>query len=955
LVNHQEPLVYNAETGNWQNPSAYPGPGGEPVGVAITAPDGSVVTLDCSQGTAQLTVTDPDGNTRITSGQQGDGTYTTVDADGVAPKPPSTPTVVGAINGVFVVWNGLMDDSSAPLSDFKWVEVHVSPTSGFTPSSATLQGHLNLNGGAYAVGNLTPGTTYYAALVADNTSGVSSTPSTEASAVAQSVPSNIPDGTITAAQVDFTARQIGGVTTTISATEPSSPNAGDLWINTSNGNQLEQYNGTSWTAVSWTASSVLTAGSVTAALLSGSVTARALGGITTTIASSAPASPNAGDIWLNSSNGYQINQYSGTAWVAVSFNATDVISAGTIQGSLIEAATITGSLIAAGTITAANIAANTITASQIASGTITATQIAAGTITSSQIAAGTIQASNIAAGVITGSLIAAGTITAANIDSGTITATQIASGTITASLLAAGIVVAGIVNGTTITGASIVADGTAGEVLVYSGSPAAGNLIGSWSGTAGVDSEGNAYPQGLWVNVGQILASSVETDTLTANPGPILLYGNPSTVVVNLTGSGNWSVPAGLSVAKVECWGASGGTAGAGSTSGAGGAGAGAYSCEPELAVTGGGTCAYACGAAGSNSGTDGGTTTFAGTSVTVTASGGDGVTSGTPAGGDGGPASSNTVSFPGGDGGDGEGTAGAGGGSSAGPLSAGNAGSPSNGTVGGAGGGAPSGGGAGGAGGGVGAVGHAGMSPGGAPGGAGKGESTGTAGTAGAIRVTYTPSGSTELVASLAATAGTDPNTGDSYPGPGLGLAAVGTPAALSGWAAAYATSLDNLAFVSGSDGNSYGTGTMRLQISGTQTISSTTAEVIAGSVSGTLEAAVTEGTYRIRAQVGVKDSTAVAPTIAFHGPAVNANLCGSFLKWYSVSGDSVSPQGFNNSSLPSLTGPSMVANDFYVFEADLTVEFTADGTLSLQASTGTSGDDYVISYGFMDISPCG
>jgi len=83
------------------------------------------------------------------------------------------------------------------------------------------------------------------------------------------------------------------------------------------------------------------------------------------------------------------------------------------------------------------------------------------------------------------------------IQAGSITATQIAANTITASQIAAGIVLAGIVNGTTIQGATLIAYGTTGEILVYSGAPASGNLIGSWSGQAGSDSQGNAYPAGL--------------------------------------------------------------------------------------------------------------------------------------------------------------------------------------------------------------------------------------------------------------------------------------------------------------------------------------------------------------------------------------------------------------------------------------------------------------------------
>lgn len=95
--------------------------------------------------------------------------------------------------------------------------------------------------------------------------------------------------------------------------------------------------------------------------------------------------------------------------------------------------------------------------------------------------------------------IAANAITTGLIAAGAVTATQIAANTITAAQLAAGIVYAGIVDATTITGATLIADGTSGEILVYSGTPAAGNLIGSWSGAAGTDSHGNAYPAGLKV------------------------------------------------------------------------------------------------------------------------------------------------------------------------------------------------------------------------------------------------------------------------------------------------------------------------------------------------------------------------------------------------------------------------------------------------------------------------
>lgn len=173
-------------------------------------------------------------------------------------------------------------------------------------------------------------------------------------------------------------------------------------------------------------------------------------GISTYIASTAPTGTIVtGSLWIDTATGNAIYVYSGSAWVLYQFG--------------------TGS-IAANSISASQIVANTITAGQIASGTITATQI------------------NASAG-ITGSQIAANTIVAGNIAANTITAAQLHSG----------IVYATIVDGTTITGAQLIAYGSTGEVLVYSATPASGNLIGSWSANSGTDGNSNAYKQGLWI------------------------------------------------------------------------------------------------------------------------------------------------------------------------------------------------------------------------------------------------------------------------------------------------------------------------------------------------------------------------------------------------------------------------------------------------------------------------
>jgi len=158
-----------------------------------------------------------------------------------------------------------------------------------------------------------------------------------------------------------------------------------------------------------------------------------------------------------------------------------------------------------------------------------------------------------------------------------ITAAQIQAETITASLLAAGIVIAGAVDATTITGASLVAAGSSGEFLAYSGTPAAGNLEVSISATAGPDGRGNNYKQGLWVydtggnsmgfvpggaSAASQLALSTGNGTPTPPAGAAALYGAGSGTVqivdgadLQTYGAGRRSVVSGTgTVANTGVW-----------------------------------------------------------------------------------------------------------------------------------------------------------------------------------------------------------------------------------------------------------------------------------------------------------------------------------------------------------------------------------------------------------------
>jgi len=84
----------------------------------------------------------------------------------VAPAPglfiaPSAPTLIGSVQGINVVWNGLNSAGDLWPSDTSYVEVHMSTAgTSFTPDASTLKGRLVRPGGL-AVTGLTSGVTYH--------------------------------------------------------------------------------------------------------------------------------------------------------------------------------------------------------------------------------------------------------------------------------------------------------------------------------------------------------------------------------------------------------------------------------------------------------------------------------------------------------------------------------------------------------------------------------------------------------------------------------------------------------------------------------------------------------------------------------------------------------------------------------------------------------------------------
>lgn len=277
------------------------------------------------------------------------------------------------------------------------------------------------------------------------------------------------------------------------------------------------------------------------------------------------------------------------------------------------------------------------------------------------------------------------------------------------------------------------------------------------------------------IGASHIVGSTIDTTDIVVDNagGTILVYAlsGQTITTINATGAGTFSVPAGVTELKVECYGAGGGGqggAGVGTFGGLGGAG-GEYAAENHYVVTPLANLSYVNGTGGTGGvapGGQGATGTNTSFDGTVIAHGGSGTFGSFQV--QGGHGSTNSIHFNGGSNSNGGGgqQSGSGGGGSAGSNHNGNAGGVAVGpTTPGAGGFAGGGGAGGGGNGGINtANGAAGGAPGGAGGGGGgsTGGHAGGAGANGRIRITY--GGTRTLIGSIAGIAGTD-IYGNAYP----------------------------------------------------------------------------------------------------------------------------------------------------------------------------------------------
>lgn len=237
---------------------------------------------------------------------------------------PSTPTLLGSVQGINVLWDGLNSAGEIWPYDTAWVEIHMSTAgTAFTPGTATLKGRLT-RPGSYFVGGLTAGTAYYFRLRGADPAGNVTDPSDAASGqTGLTTSGDYGTATIGTGAVSFNARTIGGVTNTVGSATPANPLEGDIWLDTSPGTAIihKVYNGGVWVTNAWGSASIA-AGQITALqIAAGAVTAGAI--------------------------------------------AADAITGKTITGG-----TITGSYISGGTIAGGYISGGTMNAGFISGGTI---------------------------------------------------------------------------------------------------------------------------------------------------------------------------------------------------------------------------------------------------------------------------------------------------------------------------------------------------------------------------------------------------------------------------------------------------------------------------------------------------------------------------------------------------------------------------------------------------------
>jgi hypothetical protein len=126
----------------------------------------------------------------------------TTGKDATPPPTPATPTVLAGLgDAVEVRWNGLGSVGEVMGPDFAYVDVHLSTTNDFTPTTGTRRDQLR-GKQAVVINGLTYGSTYYIKLIAYDRTGNASAASAQGAAVpTRLISDDLTDSLVTAAKL----------------------------------------------------------------------------------------------------------------------------------------------------------------------------------------------------------------------------------------------------------------------------------------------------------------------------------------------------------------------------------------------------------------------------------------------------------------------------------------------------------------------------------------------------------------------------------------------------------------------------------------------------------------------------------------------------------------------------------------------------------------------------------
>lgn len=217
------------------------------------------------------------------TGNKSSGVTLTATED--TPPTPSTPVVTNVLGQLFVTWDGLTSLGSINPFNLQYIEIHASTVNNFTPTDATKVARFEgWTGGkqSLVVSGLTYGAVNYFKLVSVNKKGKKSPPSAQASGTPTRLTGLDIDanGNLSASQMNFTARGLGGANSFYGTTLPTGTAApdgtayksGDVFYNTAapptvNAGKTYRYNGSTWvedTNIGTISGSKILAGTLTA-------------------------------------------------------------------------------------------------------------------------------------------------------------------------------------------------------------------------------------------------------------------------------------------------------------------------------------------------------------------------------------------------------------------------------------------------------------------------------------------------------------------------------------------------------------------------------------------------------------------------------------------------------------------------------------------------------------------